>query len=396
MDEVETGRSLDLYNTEIAFSHLSNNALVKTARLFKLMGNPTFVNLGTKLGLLAVKMRFPLTETIIRKTIFNQFCGGENLLGCQKTIDYLYKQDTLTILDYGAEAKSSEEDLDKVMRELTRAVEFAASNNSVPVVSTKLSGLADNELLTKVQDNQALNASEQRAFRKLHERVNHICARAHELGVGIMIDAEESWLQDTLDDLVDEMMAKYNKQRVVVYNTFQLYRHDRLAFIHESYEKARKEGYLLGAKLVRGAYMEKERERAKEMGYPSPIQVDKEATDKDYNEAIRFCVEHYDTLASCNACHNIKSNEIQAELILSKNIQRNHPHLNFCQLYGMSDYITFNLADHGFNVAKYLPYGPIREVMPYLIRRAQENTAIRGEMSRELEFLEREIERRKL
>ena len=396
MEGSEPAKSLDLRNTEIAFSHLSDKELKNIAKLFSLMSNSTLVNVGSKLGLIGIKMHLPFTESIIRNTIFKHFCGGESLLDCQKTIDKLYKYDTLTILDYGAEAKSDEEDLDRVMQETVRAVELAASNDSVPVVSTKLTGMADNDLLEKIQSGQKLETSEKLAYDRLYQRVDTICSRAHELGVGIYIDAEESWLQDTIDHLVNQMMEKYNKAKAVVSNTFQLYRHDRLQYLKDSYQYAQEKSFYLGAKLVRGAYMEKERDRASENKYKDPIQPNKKATDDDYHAAVRFCVERYDSMALCNATHNIESSFLQAKLIDEFNIPRNHPNLNFSQLLGMSDYITFNLADAGYNVAKYVPYGPVREVVPYLIRRAEENTAVQGSMSRELNMIRNEMKNRGL
>lgn len=394
MSEPEPRQPLNFNNTEIAFSTKTDSELIKTFRLFKLMKNQTLVDIGSSLGLLAVKLNLPFTKTIIRRTIFNQFCGGENLMDCQTAIDNLYQFDTLTVLDYGAEAKSSEEELNAVMEETIRAVELAASNNSVPVVSTKLSGLADNEILEKVQTGAKLDSGEQRAYDQLYERINSICERACELGVGVFVDAEESWVQDTIDDLVDRMMIKYNKEKCIVYNTYQLYRHDKLGQLKKDHETAKQKGYFLGAKLVRGAYMEKERERADVQGYPSPIQPDKDATDHDFDEGIRYCMEHYLEIASCCASHNMKSNMLQAEIIKEQNLPKDHPHLNFSQLYGMSDFITFNLASAGYNVAKYVPYGPIKEVVPYLIRRAQENSSVTGEMGRELAMIAKEKERR--
>lgn len=231
-------------------------------------------------------------------------------------------------------------------------------------------------------------------YQNVLKRVDTICAMAHQKKVKVFIDAEESWIQPAIDQLVDKMMERYNKTHVTVYNTFQMYRHDRLPFLMESYETAKRNGYMLGAKLVRGAYMEKERIRALQQGYPSPIHPNKAATDQAFNEGIAFVVEHYEDIASCNASHNAKSAFLQAELIAQKNIIRKHPHLNFCQLYGMSDQLTFNLAQAGYNVAKYVPYGPVKEVMPYLIRRAQENVSVTGDMSREYQSILTELKRR--
>lgn len=394
MTEPDVSSVVDFSNTEIAFANKSDRELKHTAFMFRLMNKPWIVKLTSSLALFGIRARLPLIGKIVEKTVFNLFCGGKSLMECQESIDKLYKYKIYTVLDYGAEGKSKEEDLDKTMHEILKAIKFAASNASVPVVSTKLSGIAKNEILEKWQNNDLGTEKEKALFARIFERVNTLCSATQKHGVAIFIDAEETWIQGTIDYLVKAMMAKYNRQKVVVYHTYQLYRHDKLQGLKDDYDEAMREGYLLGAKLVRGAYMKKERERAEEMGYPSPIQPDKQATDRDYNEAIRFCVDHYETLALCNASHNMESCRLQAELIAERELPRSHPHLNFSQLYGMSDYITFNLADAGYNVAKYLPYGPIREVIPYLIRRAEENTSVTGDMSRELKQIRNEMERR--
>lgn len=392
----EPKHSLDFGNTEIAFANKSDKELKKMMWLFKLMNNQSLVNIGTSLGMLGIKLRIPFVKPIIKATIFDQFVGGENLMDCQITIDKLYKSQTLTILDYGAEGKSNEEDLNQVMSETVRAIEFAAANSSVPCVSTKVTGLVDNIILEKISDNISLDEGEKRQFDQLKDRMHAICSRASELGVGVFVDAEESWIQDPIDDLVDEMMHLYNQDKVAVYNTFQLYRTDRLQFMKDSHKLAIDNNYIFGAKLVRGAYMDKERARAIENNYPSPINKTKQETDDRYNEALRYCLTNHTTIASCNATHNQESNRLQAEIIEKIDIRKNHPHFNFCQLYGMSDNITFNLAQEGFNVAKYIPYGPVKEVVPYLIRRAKENSSVTNEMSRELGLIAEEIKRRGL
>lgn len=395
MDDEPLGL-LNFNNTEIAFSYKSNKVLKEVYRLFKLMNNGQLVALGSALTPLALKLKLPFVKAAIRKTIFKQFVGGQNLLDTQKVIDLLFRYNTLTILDYGAESKSSEEDLDKVMNENIKAIELAASNTSVPVISTKITGLAENALLIKMQSGKSLNAGEERSKTRMVERLTAICERAYNLKVGVMIDAEESWMQNTIDRLVEDMMREFNKTKVIIYNTFQLYRHDKLEYLKSSHADAIANGYMLGAKLVRGAYMEKERNYAEEHGIPSVIQPDKAATDRDYNLAVKYCVDNYQSIASVCATHNMESNHYQASLIEKAGIERDHPHLNFCQLLGMSDNITFNLAEKGYNVAKYVPYGPIDEVVPYLIRRAQENTAVTGDLSRELQLIKQEINRRGL
>lgn len=386
----------DFTDIEIAFQNKTDKELLETYRLFRLMNNNWLVDAGSAMSKMALKIGLPFIETIMKQTIFKQFCGGVNLVDCQEVIDHLYSHNTLTILDYGAEAKTDEEDLDEAAEELMKAIDFAASNNSVPVVSSKLTALVANDLLIKKQNKMPLTHHEANQFRRFLNRINTACMRARELGVGVFIDAEESWMQDAMDDVVCQLMKKYNRDQVIVYNTYQLYRHDKLDQLRADYMHASQEGYRLGAKLVRGAYMEKERERAKEMGYPSPIQPDKASTDRDYNAAVRFCLDRYEEIAFCNATHNLESVQLMVDEIINKDIPRDHRHVNFCQLQGMSDYITFNLSQAGFNVAKYVVYGPVKDVVEYLIRRAEENTAVTGEMSRELALITAEKNRRGL
>lgn len=387
-------KTLDLTNTEIAFADKSDKELKATARLFKLMNNASLVNLSSHFALFAAKYWLPFFETITKKTIFPQFCGGTTLLDSQKSIDRLYGYGVKSLLDYGAEGKESEEDLNSTMNENIRALEFAAQHDGVPVVVSKISGIASNDLLEKISRGHELTAEEKEDRKNVLKRVDSICHNAARLGVSVFIDAEESWIQPEIDHIANTMMARYNKEKVVVYNTFQLYRTDRLAFLMNSFQKAQKEGYLLGAKLVRGAYMDKERARAKEMGYPSPIQSTKEATDHDFNLALQFCLEYHEKIGLCCASHNAESTRLMATMIEKKKIAKDHPHLMFCQLYGMSDYLTFNLAKGGYNVAKYLVYGQVSDVVPYLVRRSQENSSVTGDMSRELGFIMKEVKRR--
>jgi len=387
---------LDFENTEIAFSSKSDKELKRMKWLFGMMNKNSLVKLGSSLTPFVLKYKFPFAKQAVKATIFKQFVGGESLDDTQKVIDLLYKYDTLTILDYGAEAKSTEEELDQVVQETHRALELASTKSSVPVISTKITGLADNELLIKIQRGDQLNDDEKNQKVKLEQRLDAICKKAYDLKVGVMVDAEETWMQDAIDSLVDNMMASYNKKEVIVFNTFQLYRKDKLDFLRSSYDKAASNDYLLGAKLVRGAYMEKERAYATENGLQQVIQESKEATDIDYNKALSFCIDHYEGVSSVCASHNTHSNKLQALIIEKRGLDKSHPHLNFCQLYGMSDNLTFNLAKAGYNVAKYVPYGPLKDVVPYLIRRAQENTAVTSDVSRELSFISKEMKRRGL
>lgn len=388
--------AVDFSNTEIAFSHFSDSELKRTAWLFKMMNKASLVKWGTKIGLWAVENRLPFAETAVRKTIFPQFVGGTTLLDCQPSIEHLAKYNTLTILDYGAEAKESETDFNLTMNENLRAIDFASRAKSIPVVSTKITGLARFGLLERIQAASALSREELAEYRNVLKRIDAICYHAANKHVSVFIDAEETWIQDSIDHLVWLMMRRYNKQRVVVYNTFQLYRHDRLSFLTESYDRARKEGFLLGAKLVRGAYMDKERLRAQTMGYPSPINPDKSATDDHYNTALRFCLDNIEGIAMCNASHNAYSAQLQIDIMAKKGLPNDHAHTMFSQLYGMSDNLTFNLAKADYRVAKYMPYGQVREVIPYLIRRAQENSSVTGDAGREYALILQEMKRRGL
>ncbi len=385
--------SIDFTNTEIAFEAKSNTELRKASWLFGMMNNPTLVKVSSKLGILSLKMHLPV-EGLIKKTIFEQFCGGTTLLNMQPTIDQLSGFGIQSILDYGAEGKGSEEDFNRTMREVMEAIKFAGQNTHVTFVSIKITALGRFALLEKYQKGSGFTNAEQMEFDSLLKRVDSICHFAKEHQISIFIDAEESWIQDTIDYLANLMMSRYNLETATVYNTFQFYRHDRLSYLKNSFKIAGKGGYLLGAKLVRGAYMDKERKRAAEKGYKSPIQKDKKSADNDYDLAVRFCVKNYEKIASCTATHNADSCRKQVELIERLKLQKNHKHLLFSQLYGMSDHLTFNLQKAGFNTSKYIPYGPVKDVVPYLIRRAEENTSVTGDMGRELSMIKTEMKRR--
>lgn len=387
---------LDFSNTEIAFADRTDKELNKTAWLFGLMNKQWLVGIGSKIGLAAIKLHLPFVQGAIKNTIFEQFCGGTTLLEVQKTIDRLKNSNIKTILDYGAEAKEEESELNHTMNENLRGIEFAGPQEFVPIISVKVSGLGRFELLESIQAGVAFTEESKAEYKNILRRLDAICHAASTKNMSVFVDAEESWIQDTIDHLAEMMMKRYNTERVVVYTTCQMYRHDRLQYLYELADRAQKEGYLLGVKLVRGAYMEKERDRAEEMGYASPIQPSKEATDDAYNTAIRFCIDHHDRIASCNASHNADSALMQAKLMVERGIPRNHPHLYFCQLFGMSDNLTYNLAAAGFNASKYVVYGSVREVVPYLIRRAQENSSVTGDMSREYRLVADEIKRRGL
>ncbi|GAA4466796.1 proline dehydrogenase family protein [Nemorincola caseinilytica] len=382
-------------NTEIAFRYRNNEELKKARFLFSSMGSQALTSVGMALTKFAISWNLPV-KGLIKSTLFDQFCGGETMEEAGKTAAMLGKYGVGTILDYGVEGKESEEDFDKAVPEFIKAIKYAAANKNIPFISIKVTGFAYFAMLEKVHAGVPLSDSGKAAWDRVYKRIDAICAAAAEAGIMVLVDAEESWIQKPVDELTDAMMEKYNRARAVVFNTFQLYRHDRLEFLKVSHQRAKDKGYILGAKLVRGAYMEKERARAVEKGYPSPIQPSKEATDKDYDEAVHYCLEHLHEVAVFIGTHNEASCMKAAQYMDSHSIAAGSDRVYFSQLYGMSDNISFNLAGSGYNVAKYLPYGPVKDVVPYLMRRAQENTSVAGQTGRELSLINQEIKRRGL
>ncbi|MGB0916458.1 MAG: proline dehydrogenase family protein [Flavobacteriales bacterium] len=380
-------------NTEIAFSDRSDKELNRSYWLFRMVGNPTLVKLG-KMGLsIGLSLRLPI-KGIIRATVFEHFCGGESIGKCEETIERLHQKGISTLLDYSAEGKESEVDFDKSCKEVLKTVKLAGRDDRIPFCVFKPSALIRSGLLAKLNSNGKLNQTETEEWERGKARVRSICQAGFDKKIGVFIDAEESWIQTTIDGLAAEMMSEFNRDGVIVYNTIQLYRKDRLAFLKSSFAQAQKDGYKLGLKLVRGAYMEKERERAEDQGYPSPIHDTKTATDKDYDLALEFCVKNNKGIQIIAGTHNEKSSKLLALLMTNKGLSNNDSNIYFSQLYGMSDNIGFNLASAGYNVVKYVPYGPILEVMPYLIRRAEENTSIAGQTGRELSLIMQEKARR--
>jgi len=400
-------------NTESAFAYKKNGALKKAHFLFSSMGKPWLINTGLKLTPLAIKWNLPFTKTIIRKTIFAQFVGGETLQETAAVAKKLGEYHVQVILDYGVEGgDDGEPGFEHSTEEFIRVISYAATQPNIPFMSVKVTGFSRFALLEKIdammhaeegtlmkrylKSVQQLNDEEKEEWHRVRLRMQRICETAAAKKIGVLVDAEETWIQDPVDALTILMMDTFNKQRIVVYNTIQLYRHDRLQFLKHSYEAAAERKFILGAKLVRGAYMEKERLRAAEMNYSSPIQPDKESCDRDYNAAVTFCIEHLDVIAVIIASHNEGSNLLGVQLLQQKDLPLNHPHVHFSQLYGMSDNITFNLAKAGCSVSKYLPFGPIKDVIPYLMRRAQENSSVAGQTGRELGLIEKELKRRGL
>lgn len=383
-------------NTQIAFESKTDKDLNRAYRLFNLIGNRNLVKIGKPVTNIALKMGLPV-KGIIRKTIFAQFCGGETINECDKTINNLGKFGIGTILDYSVEGKTSDEDFEHTTNEIIATILKGEKNEYIPFAVFKVTGISRFGLLERANGGvEQLSADEKREYEQVIERVDRICKTGFDKNVPVFIDAEETWIQDTIDRIAYEMMLKYNTERAVIYNTVQMYRHDRLAYLKKEIELAKKDGIRYGVKLVRGAYMEKERARAQEKGYPSPIQPDKPACDTDYNAALEFLVSEIEHMALCAGSHNENSSLLLTELLIKYNIPPSDKRIYFAQLLGMSDHISYNLSKHGFNVAKYVPYGPISEVMPYLLRRADENTSVAGQTGRELSLIIKERKRRKL
>lgn len=387
--------ALNFQNFEIAFRGKSNADLRETYQLFKLMNNATLVKMGKPMVNLAFKLHLPI-QGLIRRTIYRHFVGGTSIEDCQKTMERLSERNVGTILDYALEGEEDDALFDATCQEVIRTIEYAARHREkVPFSVFKITGVGRFDLLVKVSNNEQLTGEETEEYSRVVNRVDAIFKSGYENNVPILIDAEETWIQPMLDDLVLQMMRKYNKDRAIVQNTYQMYRHDSIRRVKEHHEMIKSEGLKFGLKIVRGAYMEKERARAATMGYPSPIQPDKPTTDRDFDEMIRYLVQNVDTIDFMIATHNENSSLLLAECIEKLNLPKNHPHIYFAQLYGMSDNLTYNLAENGYNVVKYVPYGAVKTMMPYLLRRAEENSSVKGQSSRELQLIQREVERRK-
>ena len=385
---------LSFDNTKIAFANKTDLYLKKSYWMFKLMSLSWITKIGGKLLQLALNLRLPV-KGMVKATVFEHFCGGESIEDCESRIQELGQFNVKTILDYSVEGKQNENDFDQFLGKAVASIERASKDSNVPFCVFKMTALIQFDLLKKVTAQEELTEEESNDFLKGRNRVDIICQNAANAGIPLMIDAEESWIQGAIDEIALIMMHRYNQERALVYNTAQLYRHDRFEYIQNLYEQSKQEGFYIGLKLVRGAYMEKERARAARKGYEDPIQPNKEATDLDFNRAIEYCVEHMDRIAFCCGSHNEYSSMLLTELMKKKEIAADDPQIYFSQLLGMSDHISFNLAKNHYNVAKYVPYGPVKEVMPYLIRRAEENTSIAGQTNRELDLVTTELERRK-
>jgi proline dehydrogenase len=381
-------------DTATAFSYKSDQELRKANFIFTLVNNPTISGWATKAVKIALDLHLPV-KGLIKATIFEHFCGGETVEQSDRTIEKLAEFKVGTILDYSVEGEKTEEGFDKTTDEILLTFDKAKGNPQVPFCVFKVTGLAGMALLEKVQRSEKLSLEEQTAFERVAGRVDRICLKAFDLNVPVLVDGEDSWIQDTIDNLAYDMMRKYNGKRAIVFNTFQMYRADMLSNLQAAYQNSIKENYYLGVKIVRGAYMEKERERAEKIGYPDPINPTKEATDNLFNEGLAFCVKHRERISLVCGSHNEHSNLFLASLMEKNGLSPGDYHVWFAQLLGMSDNISFNLVKAGFNVAKYVPYGPVQAVMPYLLRRASENTSVAGQSSRELVLIRKELSRRK-
>lgn len=380
-------------NTEVAFSLKSNKELKRAKFLFEMIASPAMVKVGTKLTQLALKLRLPV-KSIIRITVFDHFCGGETEEECLKVVNQMYAKGVSSVLDYSVEGKEEEEHFDKAVEVTLNTIKYAKTNSGIPIVVFKPTGFGRFELFQKIGEKKAFSEEEQQEWQKVVNRFDKICKTCYENNLMVLIDAEHSWMQDAADDLIEEMMRKYNKDKVIVFGTLQMYRWDRMDYLKALHNRALENKFQIGMKVVRGAYMEIEAERASEMGYKNPICSSKEATDINYDDAITYMMEHIKDMAIFAGTHNEESTYKLMRLIEQKQMHNNDQRIWFGQLYGMSDNISFNLANQGYNVAKYLPFGPVNDVMPYLIRRAEENTSVAGQTSRELNLINTEIKRR--
>ncbi len=382
-------------NTQIAFQLKSDSELERAYFLFKMISHQPLVKIGTAATNFALKANLPV-EGLIRSTVFDHFCGGISEDDCLPVVDKMFDKGVSCVLDYSVEGKEEEAQFDAVAQKTMELVEFASTKEAMPIAVFKPTGLGRFEIYQKKGEGVELTKSEQAEWDNIVRRYEQICELGKKHDIEILIDAEESWMQDAADDLLEALMKKYNTEKPIVYNTLQLYRWDRLDYLKELHERSKKEGYKLGFKIVRGAYMEKERERAEEKGYPSPICKDKEASDVNFDKTLTYILENLDDISVFIGTHNETSSYLAMDLMKKHNISINDNRVWFGQLYGMSDHISYNLANLGYNVAKYVPFGPVKDVMPYLIRRAEENTSVAGQTNRELNLLKQERKRRKL
>ena len=386
--------SVSFENTAVAFKNKSNRELLLAYIIFSLTKNPFLVKFLSQAAKWTMAIGLPV-KPLIKATVFKQFCGGEKKEEYLNVIGKLGRAAIGTILDYSIEGRQDEDVFEDTQKELLNIIAQARKNDNIPCTCMKMTAIGSGDLLAKVTAGETLSKGEKQAWEKLIARLDGICRAACEAGKPIYIDAEESWIQGSIDNLDEQMMLKYNREKAIVFTTLQLYRWDRIDYLNKLIDQARSQSYRLGIKIVRGAYLEQERERAGEFGYPSPVNSSKAATDDEYNTAINVFIDNIDAVEICLGTHNESSCQLLMNCMAAKEIPNNHPHICFSQLFGMSDNISYNLAQAGYNVSKYLPFGPVESTLPYLARRAEENTAIAGQMSKELEIIVKERNRRK-
>ncbi|MBT8205071.1 MAG: proline dehydrogenase family protein [Eudoraea sp.] len=382
-------------DTATAFALKSDSELERAYFLFKLIANEPLVRIGTAVTNFAIKAHLPV-EGLIRATVFDHFCGGVSEADCMPVIDKMWASGVYSVLDYSVEGKESEDPLDKALEKTLEIMDFAKEKQAIPFAVFKPTGYGRFALYQKLGEGKTLTKEETAEWDRVVNRFEATCKKAYDLDIPLLIDAEETWMQDAADDLVESMMRKYNKEKAVVFNTLQMYRWDRMDYLKDLHQRALDEGFKIGIKVVRGAYLEKENERAEEMGYPTPMCPTKQATDENFDACVLYILENLNTISLFSGTHNEDSCFKLMQMMQEKGVAKDDPRVGFGQLYGMSDHITFNLAKEGYNVAKYLPFGPVRDVMPYLIRRAEENTSVAGQTNRELELLKKEKKRRKI
>ncbi len=382
-------------NTETAFKLKTDSQLERAYFLFKMIANEPLVRIGTAATKFALNLHLPV-EGLIRSTVFDHFCGGVNEEDCLPVVDSLFDVGVHSVLDYSVEGKEEDQQFDATLAKVIELTKFAQHKDAMPFSVFKPTGLGRFKIWEKVSAKENLSEIEATRWERIKQRYDEVCKVAYDCSISLLIDGEESWMQDAADELCEAMMQKYNKETPIVFNTLQCYRWDRLAYLKEAHKRAKAGGYKLGFKVVRGAYMEKENDRAEEKGYPTPICASKQATDDHFNEVMQYILDNLQDISLFLGTHNENSNYLAMEIIDAKGLMKNDSRIWFGQLYGMSDHISYNLAEAGFNVAKYIPFGPVKDVMPYLIRRAEENTSVAGQTSRELTLLKREKERRKI
>lgn len=391
---MEVDSQIQFDNTQVAFSYKSDAELRKANLIFTLVNHPSIASIATGLVKASLALKLPV-KGVIKKTVFDHFCGGETIAKCKENIRHLAEYNVGTILDYSVEGAKTEEGFDHTCQEILKTFEAAKGNEHIPFCVFKITGMADAALLEKIQNGDKLQDEEYKAFDRVKQRVDAICAKAYEYQVPVLMDAEESWIQNPVDKLSYEMMRKYNKANAIVFNTFQMYRKDMLTNLKHAFHEAAMHDYFLGVKMVRGAYMEQERARAEDLGYADPICETKEATDDSFNKGLAFCIDQKQRITLMCGSHNEYSNRYLTVLMQKHGMLPDDKRVWFAQLLGMSDNISFNLAKAGYRVVKYVPFGPVASVMPYLFRRAEENTSVAGQSSRELTLIRKELQRRK-